>query len=117
MRNFKNLLIWQNAFEIVRNAYNITNTFPASENWGLVQQINRAAVSIPSNIAEGNSRTSDKDKNRYIEIALGSTFELETQFLISKELQFGDQALIDKTLLLITEEEKMLTAFKKALSL
>ena len=116
MRNFKKLSIWQKAFEIVRNTYKITETFPKSESWNLVQQINRAAVSILSNIAEGNSRKSDKDKNRFIEIALGSTFELETQLLISKDLNFGDPFLIDKTLDLIAEEEKMLTAFSSAIS-
>jgi four helix bundle protein len=116
MRNFKKLQIWQTGFEIVRNIYKITDTFPKSENWGLIQQINRAAVSIPSNIAEGNSRKSDKDKNRFIEIALGSVFELETQLLISKELNFGNPTLINETLNLIMEEEKMLTAFSTTIS-
>jgi four helix bundle protein len=77
--------------------------------------MNKAGVSVSSNIAEGSSRTSRKDYNRFIEISLGSSFELETQLLISKTLGFGNQDLILETLDLLTEEEKMLTAFGKAL--
>jgi four helix bundle protein len=82
MRNFKELKIWQKGFQIAINSYKITEAFPKQEKFGLCAQINRAGYQFPSNIAEGNSRTSDKDKNRFIEISLGSCFELETQFLI-----------------------------------
>ena len=78
-------------------------------------QINRAAVSIPSNIAEGGSRTSDKDYHRFSEIALGSLFELETQLSIAQNLNFGNQDLLNKIFLLVIEEQKMLTAFMKSL--
>ncbi len=115
MKNFKELRIWQNGFQIAINSFKITENFPKSEKWGIGLQINKAGVSIPSNIAEGSSRTSRKDYNRFVEISLGSSFELETQLLISKALELGNPELIAQTLDLLTEEEKMLTAFSKAL--
>ena len=115
MRNFKELKIWQKGFQIAINCFKITSTFPVQEKFGLTSQINRAGVSIPSNIAEGSSRNSDKDYNRFIEISLGSCFEAETQLLICKELGFGESELTENTLSLLAEEEKMLTAFSKSL--
>lgn len=81
----------------------------------MISQINRAGFSIPSNIAEGSSRNSDKDYKRFIEISLGSCFEAETQLLIAKELGFGEPMLREDTLALLMEEEKMLTSFGKSL--
>ena len=116
MKNFKQLQIWQKGFEITINGFKITRGFPAEQKFGLTSQITRAAVSIPSNIAEGNSRKSDKDKNRFIEFALGSCFEMETQLLISQKLCYGDQPLIATTLELLASEEKMLISFSKTLN-
>jgi len=115
MRNFKELKIWQKGFTIAVNGFKITSVFPASERFGLISQINRAGVFIPSNIAEGSSRSSTREYNHFIEIALGSCFELETQLLIAQELSYGDREFINKTLSFITEEEKMLTAYSKTL--
>ena len=115
MRNFKELKVWQKGFAIAINSFKITAAFPVHERFGLISQINRAGVSIPSNIAEGSSRSSSKEYNHFIEISLGSCFELETQLLIAKELNYGQQELINATLLAIVEEEKMLTAYSKAL--
>lgn len=115
MRNFKELKIWQKGFQVALNCFKLTSGFPSHEKFGLSSQINRAGISIPSNIAEGSSRNSDKDYNRFIEIALGACFEAETQLLISKELGFGENLLIETTLALLAEEEKMLTAFSKSL--
>jgi four helix bundle protein len=115
MKNFKELKVWQKGFEISIHGFKITEGFPAEHKFGLTSQITRAAISIPSNIAEGNSRTRDKDKNRFIEIALGSCFEMETQLLISQKLGFGNQQLILSTLDLLMVEEKMLISFSKAL--
>jgi four helix bundle protein len=115
MKNFKELKIWQKGFEITINSFKITHDFPAEQKFILTSQITRAAISIPSNIAEGNSRTSDKDKNRFIEMALGSCFEMETQLLLSQKLGFGDQQLILSTLDLLMTEEKMLISFSKTL--
>lgn len=115
MRNFKELKIWQKGFQIAINSFKITSNFPVQEKFGLGLQINKAGVSIPSNIAEGSSRSSGKDYNRFIEISLGSSFELETQLMIAKHVNYGDRALIDLTLDLLAEEEKMLTAFSSTL--
>ena len=115
MRDFKKLRIWQKGFEIAIKAYNLTSSFPKSEQYGLVSQINRSAVSIISNIAEGSSRASDKDYRRFIEISIGSTFELETQILISQSISFGEPDLITELLEKIDEEQKMLFAFKRSL--
>lgn len=115
MRNFKELKVWQKGFQIAVNSFKITESFPHQEKFGLASQINRAGVSIPSNIAEGSSRGSDKDYNRFVEISLGSSFELETQLLIAKEVKYGNEILINSTLELLVEEEKMLTAFSNSL--
>jgi four helix bundle protein len=115
MKNFKELKIWQKGIEIAITCIKITNMFPKHEKFGLISQLNRACVSIPSNIAEGSSRTSSKDYNRFIEISLGSCFEAETQFLIAKKLGFGTPELIEEILLQLSEEEKMLTSFSTRL--
>jgi four helix bundle protein len=111
MRNFKELKIWQKGFDLAVMSYKLVDTFPKTEKYSLSQQITRAAVSIPSNIAEGSSRSSEKDYARFVEISLGSTFELETQFLIAKALNFGDQVLLAEGLQKLDEEEKMIMSF------
>ena len=116
MRNFKELKIWQKGFDIAVTSYKLVDTFPKSERYALSQQITKAAVSIPSNIAEGSSRTSEKDYSRFVEISLGSSFELESQFLIAKALNFGDQGLLSQGLQMLDEEEKMIMSFMNKLN-
>jgi four helix bundle protein len=115
MKDFKKLEIWQFGFQIANNTFEIIKNFPRSEKWGLALQITKAGVSIPSNIAEGSSRSSEKDYNRFIEIALGSAFELETQLLISKARGMGDPGIIELTLPLLQREQKMLISFSALL--
>ena len=91
MRNFKQLLIWQKGFQIAVNSIKFVAAFPKEEKYGISSQISRAAVSIPSNIAEGSSRTSMKDYNRFLEISLGSTFELETQLILALKFKYITQ--------------------------
>lgn len=117
MKNFKELKIWQKGFQIAKNCFAITRHFPQQEKYGLTSQITRAGVSIPSNIAEGSGRSSANDYKRFIEIALGSCFEVEIQLMIAKELSYGQEELINQTLFLLQKEEKMLMAFGKALNL
>ena len=88
MRNFRNLHVWSDSIKLVDEVYQFTNLYPASEKWGLSNQMVRCAVSIPSNIAEGCSRQSNKEFSRFVQIALGSGFELETQLIISKNRGF-----------------------------
>jgi len=115
MKNFKRLKIWEKGFKIAIETYKITKEFPPEEKYGLSSQINRSAVSISSNIAEGSSRRSEKDYFRFVEIALGSCFELESQFLVSYELDFGNKERIENILQEIDEEQKMLIAFMRKL--
>lgn len=115
MRNFKELKIWQKGFDIAVKSYKLTGYFPKEEKYGITSQITRASVSISSNIAEGSSRSSEKDYNRFIEISLGSSFELETQLLISQALNFGENNLTAEILKELDEEQKMLIGFMNKL--
>ena len=117
MRNFKQLLIWQKGFQIAIKSYRVVSSFPKEEKYAISSQITRAAVSIPSNIAEGSSRTSMKDYNRFLEISLGSTFELETQLLIAEAVNFGEKEKRDDLLKEIDEEQKMIMSFMSKLKL
>ena len=116
MRNLKELKIWQNGFDIAVQSFKLVSTFPKEEKYGMSSQITRAAVSIASNIAEGSSRRSEKDYMRFLEISLGSCFEVETQLLIAAVANFGDEEIRHVLLKEIDEEQKMLIAFMKKLN-
>ncbi len=109
MRDYKKLLIWQKGMEISIETYLLSKSLPDSEKFGLTSQITRAAVSIPSNIAEGCSRSSEKDYLRFLEISLGSTYELETQLNIVIDLKLTDKIKLQKLSDLVVEEQKMIT--------
>ena len=111
MLNFKQLKIWQKGLEIAVNTFKLVESFPIAEKYGLSLQLTRAAVSIASNIAEGCSRSSNKDYSRFLQISLGSTFEVETQLLIAQSANFGDAYLINELLKQIDEEQKMLISY------
>ena len=85
MRDFRKSEVWKQSMELVNLVYDLIDTFPKNEQFGISQQMQRCSVSIPSNIAEGCSRKSDKEFSRYIQISMGSSFELETQLLIASE--------------------------------
>ena len=88
MNYFKELKVWQKAINLVTDTYTKSQNFPKEELYGLTSQIRRSAVSIPSNIAEGCGRKTNKDFANFLGIALGSAFELETQLIIAKNLNF-----------------------------
>lgn len=88
MGTFKDLLAWQKSLTLAKKVYQVTDNFPTEERFGLVNQMRRCAVSIPSNIAEGYGRGSDKELLRFLYVALGSSNELETQLILSLELSF-----------------------------
>lgn len=111
MYNFKQLKVWQKGFAIAVQAFKLAETLPKEQRFGLASQITRASVSIPSNIAEGSSRSSVKDYSRFLEISLGSSYELETQLLIAEAANHGDQGIRSQILNDLTEEQKMLLAF------
>ncbi len=94
----KDLEVYKKSIELVKNIYEVTAKFPSSEQFGLVMQLRRAVVSIPSNIAEGNARNSDKETSRFVDIALGSLAEVDTQLLIAKELNFVTNEIYEQLL-------------------
>ena len=85
--NFKKLKIWQMAMELSKEILNITDTFPSSEKFGLKSQMDRCSISIPSNIAEGAAKDSQKDFLRYLQISLGSSFDLESHLILCIDLE------------------------------
>jgi four helix bundle protein len=96
MRDFRKYSIWQESFGLVKEVYQVVNQLPSQEKFGLASQMSRSAVSVPSNIAEGCARNSDVEFKRFLEIALGSSFELETQLLLCVDLQFADSESIQQ---------------------
>ncbi len=86
MEIYQDLVVWQKSIDLVTSVYVITSTFPENEKFGLVSQMRRSAVSVPSNIAEGHARKSSGDFLRFLRIAYGSSAELETQLIIAKNL-------------------------------
>ena len=87
MHNFRNLQIWKDTMDLAQAVYEITEALPKMETYGLISQMTRAAVSVPSNIAEGSGR-SDKDFSHFLTIALGSLFELNTQIMLSERIGY-----------------------------
>ncbi|MES2381567.1 MAG: four helix bundle protein [Bacteroidota bacterium] len=104
MRDFKKYDIWNDSMKLVKQVYQFSETLPKEEKFGLVSQMCRATISIPSNIAEGTSRNSDAEFKRFLEIAIGSSFELETQLLLCAELGFTKE---ETTTSLIEEINKV----------
>ena len=90
MHNYKKLNVWISSISLVKNIYNLTRKFPKEEMFVLTQQLRRAAISIPSNIAEGAGRNSNAQFKNFLQISIGSCFEVETQLIISKELERTD---------------------------
>ena len=113
MHNFKELKIWKDSLLLAHDLYKLTKSFPSEERFGLVSQINRCSVSIPSNIAEGSSRKSAKDFGRFLEIALGSSFELETQLLIAEQLGYVSNQACNDLIERINSIQKMIFGFKE----
>lgn len=115
MANFKELSVWQKSIDFVTEIYRVSEAFPKGEIYGLTSQIRRASISIPSNIAEGNSRRSKPDYLQFLKIARGSCAELETQLIISKNLNFLTEAEYIKLNSDIIEISKMLNGLINSL--
>ncbi|MDO8520805.1 MAG: four helix bundle protein [bacterium] len=105
---YRDLIVWQKAIDLVVLIYGLTKDFPREEVYGLVSQMKRAAVSISSNIAEGNRRASIKDRKHFLVIAFGSTAELETQVEVAKRLEFGKKEKYGEIDPLLDEVARML---------
>lgn len=115
LKNFKELKVWQKSYELCLDLYKITNEFPEMEKYGLIAQIRRASISIPSNIAEGHGRDSLKEYIHFLYNAYGSICELETQILISFDLRYIKEEKFDIILESIKEVERMLMALIRSL--
>ena len=111
MRNFRNYDIWKSGMDIADKVYSLTDVFPKYETYGLADQLRRAAVSIPSNIAEGSSRTSEAEFAHYLEYSIGSCFEVETQLEIAKRRNYIAEEKFNALLLSLQIEEKQLNQF------
>lgn len=101
--------------DVVDRVYNFVNTLPTEEKYGLCSQLSRAAVSIPGNIAEGSAKSSDKDFARFIEISLGSAYEVETQLIICQRRNLGDSEKREDALATLSEEQRMRSSFHEML--
>jgi four helix bundle protein len=117
MHNYNNLQIWQQAMDLVEEIYKLTASFPIEEKFGLVSQMTRAAVSIPSNIAEGAGRNSDKDFAHFISIAIGSLYELNTQIVLSERLGYIDQSQSQELQKKLDNLQRKSVSFKSKLNI
>lgn len=115
MHRFKDLEIWRLSRAFCSDIYDITSSFPETEKFGITNQLRRASVSVPSNIAEGCSRKSKRDFSRFLEIAIGSMYEIETQLLISNDLDFIQKNDLNGLLKNLDSIIKMTSKFKSTL--
>ncbi|MDD7915624.1 four helix bundle protein [Polaribacter ponticola] len=113
IKSYKELIVWQKSMKLVTMVYELSKTLPTDEKFGLISQMRRCSVSIPSNIAEGWGRLSRKNYIQFLRISRGSLFELETQVLITKELNYINDSVIIESL--IIEISKMLNSLIKKL--
>ena len=115
-QNYKDLLVWQKGIALAKVIYRLTQNFPAEEKFGLVSQMRRAAVSIPSNLAEGQARHTPGEFVQFISHAEGSSAELDTQVILAVELGFCKKATAIPAYELIDEIRRMLNALRRAIS-
>ncbi|MGE4073411.1 MAG: four helix bundle protein [Lysobacterales bacterium] len=113
--HFRELEVWQVAMSLVRKVYALTADWPAEHRFGLAAQIQRASVSIPSNIAEGNARRNRREYLQYLGIASGSTAEVQTQLLIAQDLRLGEMHALEQALMVVERVSQMLRRLQQAL--
>lgn len=113
--NFKNLEIWKKSRALVKEVYHLTNDFPSEEKFGLTLQIRRSSISVPSNIAEGCGRGTDKQLIQFLNISIGSLCELETQIHLANDLELIDNQVNNKIIQEIAEVRKMVMGFKNSI--
>jgi four helix bundle protein len=116
MRDFKKLLIWQLGMELVEETYRIAALLPNEEKYGLRSQSTRASVSIVLNIAEGSAKASKKEYKYYLETSLASAFELETVLLIIERLKLIENEVIQKVMVILLREQRMINGFINKIS-
>lgn len=111
--NFKKLLIWQEAMDLSDLIFEYTETLPNKEKYNLIDQLNRVSVSIPSNIAEGSGKRTNKQFAEYLSISLSSSYEAETQLLICERRKYGDLVLLEKLLIKTPILQKKIFNFRE----
>src|SRR5712691_9181742 len=116
VRSYRDLIAWQKAMDLVEMVYAATQSWPKEELYGLTSQIRRAVVSIPSNIAEGQGRRSDRDFSRYLSIAYGSLREVETQILIAERLGYAGEPEVSKIMEMSAEVGKLVNGLANSLT-
>jgi four helix bundle protein len=114
-RSYRDLNVWKLSIELVKDIYYVTTKFSPVEIYGLTNQLRRAAISIPSNIAEGQGRNSFKEFKQFLAVALGSLAELETQLIISHEIGYLNQENLSKLSVALDNIRKMLKALANSL--
>jgi four helix bundle protein len=114
MHNYKELKVWQESMNLAKDIFTLTKSFPTEEKYGLISQMNRCSISIPSNIAEGAGRNSEKEFNQFLGIALGSAFELETQLLLSNDFNYINKEQSELLTQKVCKIQKMLNDLKKS---
>jgi len=112
---YKDLLVWRKGIELVKEIYRMTKPFPADERFGLVSQMRRAALSIPSNIAEGQARKTTGEFVQFLSQAEGSLAELDTQLILAVELGYNNTTQVASATGLVSELKRMLNALRRAL--
>ncbi|HAM99564.1 MAG TPA: hypothetical protein DCQ26_13225 [Marinilabiliales bacterium] len=110
---FKNIIAWQKARELVPIIYKLVKKFPDDEKYALVSQIKRATISISSNIAEGSGRNTNADFAHFFDMSLGSSFELESELIISCDLGFISEQQFNEILIILGEVQKLIIGFQK----
>ena len=116
MHKFENLIFLKKSMELAKQIYLVCQDISSDEKFGLISQMKRAAISIPSNISEGCGRNSDKELSHFLAIALGSAFELQTQLILTKELGLLNFEVVDSLLSNVSEIQKMIYSFKNNLN-
>lgn len=116
MHNFKDLKVWQKSIDLTSEIYEMLSGFPSDEKFGLISQIKRASVSIPSNIAEGAGRSSGKEFKYFLSISLGSSFEIETKFIIANRLGLIDNEKMENFANKISEIQKMIYTLERSIN-
>ena len=115
IRDYKDLVVWQKGMQLAKQVYQLTQSFPTEEKFGLVSQMRRAAVSVPSNIAEGQARNTTGEFVQFVSHAEGSLAELDTQLRLSVELGFCRESAVRSVQELVIEEQKMLKSLRRSL--
>jgi len=116
IRSYRDLIAWQKGILLCKGIYQVTATFPDNERFGLISQLRRAAVSVPSNIAEGYGRRRTQDYLRFLDVARGSLAEVDTQLILSRELGFGSAAELQSCHQAVNELERILAGLSRSIA-